>query len=701
MSRWKANRAWLLIVIAWLLLAGLLFVVADSSKERTSSVTNHGLPEHRQSVQAQKLVDRYFPSDEGISLFVVLSRNTPFTEQEILEYSLFVEKILESQELKAIHVAEFPPSARQSFVAKDARTFFVPGFLTADLENHAVMELLDVMKAETLAGLPSEVQLDYTGPVGIMADTSKVFSSADVVLILATVAIIFLILIVIYRSLLLAFLPLIGAGIVYIVVDRLLGLLGQLGVLAIEKQALSIMMVLLFAVITDYSLLLFSRFKENLLECLPVQNAMKLSVKCVMEPILFSGGTVLMSMLTLFLASFESYRNFAPVFAVAMAVMIVAGLTLMPALFALAGTKTFRPFRIDKHRLKPVEHTYWGRFSLFVTTNPKKSLAAVMFVLAIGIVMLSPMQYTFNLLDSFPKEMSSVKGYQKLSDAFSAGDVSPSTIILESSESLSAEQIRRLADVLKVREGVAYVHSPQLSEQSEKVAKLTLVPAHNPYTDKAFMTVNTILADQESLLKDTGIEDAKLWIAGDTAVNADIKAVSAFDEQIIMIGVASLILFMLLLQTRSWVMPIYMLATIFLSYGAALGITVFVFHNVLGYEGLSYRIPLYTFLFIVALGVDYSIMLVARVREEQKTRSYPEAVRMGLTKTGGVISSAGFILAATFTVLMTQPVVELQAFGFAVAIGVLLDTFLVRPIAIPALMMLIRQRDISKGIERQ
>jgi RND superfamily putative drug exporter len=140
-------------------------------------------------------------------------------------------------------------------------------------------------------------------------------------------------------------------------------------------------------------------------------------------------------------------------------------------------------------------------------------------------------------------------------------------------------------------------------------------------------------------------------------------------------------------------MPIYMLVTILLSYSAALGITVFVFQNMLGYEGLSYRIPLYTFLFIVALGVDYSIMLVARIREEQKTRSYTEAVRMGLAKTGGVISSAGFILAATFAVLMTQPVVELRAFGFAVAIGVLLDTFLVRPIALPALMMLIRQRE--------
>ncbi|WP_214628949.1 MMPL family transporter [Paenibacillus agaridevorans] len=693
MRWWSANRVWLLIVMAWLLLAGLLSVVADSSKEQTSPITNHGLPELRQSVQAQKLVDRYFPSDEGIPLFVVLSRDTAFTEQEMMDYSVFVEKVLESREFKAIQVAELPASARQSFVAEDAKTFFVPGFLTAELENDAVMELLDVMKEETLAGLPSDVQLDYTGPAGIMADTTRVFSSADVVLILSTVAIIFLILIVIYRSLLLAILPLIGAGIAYAIVDRLLGLAGQLDLFVIEKQALSIMMVLLFAVITDYSLLLFSRFKENLLEGFSVQDAMKLAVRNVTEPILFSGGTVLMSMLTLFLASFESYRNFAPVFAVAVAVMIAAGLTLMPALFALAGTKAFWPFRIDKRRVKPVEQTYWGRFSLFVTSNPKKSLAAVMLVLAIGIAMISPIKYTFNLLDSFPQEMSSVKGYQKLSDAFSAGDVSPSTIIVESSENLSAEQIRRLAEVLKDREGVASVHTAQLSDQSEKVAKLTLVPVHNPFTDKAFLTTDTILADQSSLLQDSGIEDAKLWIAGDTAVNSDIKAVNAFDEQIVMIIVALLILFMLLLQTRSWIMPIYMLVTILLSYSAALGITVFVFQNMLGYEGLSYRIPLYTFLFIVALGVDYSIMLVARIREEQKTRSYTEAVRMGLAKTGGVISSAGFILAATFAVLMTQPVVELRAFGFAVAIGVLLDTFLVRPIALPALMMLIRQRE--------
>lgn len=692
MNAWKEKRTWLAILATWILLMGLLSIVSDSSKEHTSTVTNNGLPGHKQSVEASLRLEEYFPSAEGIPLFVVLSKSEPFEEQEYLEYAANVANVLEENKLKTVHVDRFPPSARNSFLSEDGKTSFIPGFVTAELEGHAMVELLDTVRTGMLDCMPAELQIDFTGPAAIIADTSSVFASADVALILATVAIIFLILIVIYRSLLLAILPLIGAGIAYTVVDRLLGLLGESGIFTIEKQALSIMMVLLFAVITDYSLLLFSRFKENLIQGMAVQDAMKFAVRGVTEPILFSGVTVLLSMLTLFLASYEPYRNFAPVFAVAMAVIIAAGLTLMPALFALAGTKAFWPYHIDRYRSKPIEQTYWGRFSYTVTTHPKRMLAAVLLVLSIGITMLLPIQYTFNLLDSFPKEMSSVKGYQTLSEAFSAGDVSPSTVIVQSSEALDVKYLRRLAETLKEREGVANAHSPQISEETEKVGKITLVPTHNPFSDMAFKTINSILADQDTLLKESWIKDAKLWIEGDTSTNVDIKAVSSLDERLILISVAALILLMLLLQTRSWIMPIYMLVTILLSYGAALGLTVFVFQNLLGYEGLSYRIPLYTFIFIVALGVDYSIMLVARIREEQKEKSYKDAVRIGLTKTGGVISSAGLILAATFTVLMTQPVVELRAFGFAVAAGVLVDTFLVRPIAIPALMMIFRQQ---------
>ena len=146
---------------------------------------------------------------------------------------------------------------------------------------------------------------------------------------------------------------------------------------------------------------------------------------------------------------------------------------------------------------------------------------------------------------------------------------------------------------------------------------------------------------------------------------------------------------MLGIQTRSLLAPLYMMATILLSFGAALGIMVFFFQDLLGYTGVSYRIPLYTFVFIVALGVDYSIMLMSRIREEKRHLPIKEAVLEGVGKTGSVISSAGLLLAATFAVLMTQPVMELRAFGFAVFVGVLVDTFLVRPIIIPAIIVLL------------
>lgn len=694
MKIFKEKKRWFVILLIWIIAAGVLSSIAPHAKEVTSPNKNSGLPETDESIQAEKALKEYFPSSEGVPLFIVVHDKDGLKKKDVNKAITNIEKVMSDadNDFTVVPLSKMPEQARASFFSKDNTTFFLPVLFPKGMENKNVKTTMDDLKKQVAKEQPSKLETYFTGPAGIVADTYEMFSKADVVLILGTVALIFIILIAIYRSPLLAFIPLIGAGIAYSVVDGLLGLMGKADWFAIDSQSLSIMMILLFAVITDYSLLLFARFREELEKGLHVNEAMKNALNFVKEPIVFSGGTVFLSMLTLFFAVYESYRGFAPVFAVAVALMIVAGLTLMPALFAIAGEKSFWPSNPRKRAEKRAgKENFWHKLGRFVTEKPWIAMAPILIVLVIFASMIRHVNYSFNLLDSFPKDMSSIQGYNVLNDAFSAGEIAPSTVIVIAKDNLTTEQLTTLVEKLNKQKSVnkAEIQGNAYAENHENVAKINLVLNNNPYTEKAFDDIEKLRKDSKQILSDSHIDNAKMLIAGETAQNADIRAASHGDEIRIIILMTVLIMVMLGIQTRSLLAPVYMMATILLSYGAALGFSVFFFQDLLGYKGISYRIPLYTFVFLVALGVDYSIMLISRIREEQKHLPIKDAVREAVGKTGGVISSAGLILAATFAVLITQPVMELRAFGFAVAVGVLVDTFLVRPIVIPALIVIL------------
>ncbi|WP_257391591.1 MMPL family transporter [Halalkalibacter krulwichiae] len=215
----------------------------------------------------------------------------------------------------------------------------------------------------------------------------------------------------------------------------------------------------------------------------------------------------------------------------------------------------------------------------------------------------------------------------------------------------------------------------------------------NPYDQAALDLVDHLIESKEKLLSSSGLnsDEYQLYFSGETANSADIRAVSNRDTTLVVLFVTLVIFAMLIFHTRSLIAPIYMMATILLSYASALGLSWFFFENVFGYDGMSYLIPLYAFVFLVALGVDYNIMLISRIREENRTFAIKEAVYRGVALTGGVISSAGLILAATFGVLMTQPILELFMFGFIVSIGILLDAFVIRGMLVPAIVTLLKQ----------
>ncbi len=687
----KGKRLWWTFIVAWLALTVILSGLAPGAKEFAQSNKDAGLPADAASIIADRQIEEHSPQDGGMPLFSVLHKEEGLTEAEILEFTAAlatVETETPFGEIELPPIANLDANHLEAFLSDDEKTFFVPITMPEGLEGSELHDLIGTMKDKVSKQVESDVELSWTGPAAIAADAIELFSRADVVLLLSTIGIILILLLVIYRSPLLTLIPLVAAAIVYAVVDRVIGLSASAGLFTVESQALSIMTILLFAVVTDYSLLIFSRYREELKRHESVHDAMRETMRHVREPIFFSGSTIVLGVATLFFTIYAPYRNFAPAFVIAAATMLIAGLTLLPALFAVIGRKAFWPI-IPKYGEETKEKkSIWGKIANTVTKRPVLFMVPITLLLLLGTWNVTNMEESYDLIDSFPEDLSSRVGYERLSESFSPGSLAPGTLLFVSDQELDAEGLQTVVDGINGIEGVedASTRGNPLSED-KKSAKFSLTFEGNPYDVNAFDTVLEIRNEGESLLKATGLEGTELLIAGETAKNADLRDINKRDTTLVMVLMTFLITIMLGLQTRSVIAPIYMMGTILLSYAATFGLSIYLFKVFLDLDAISYRMPLYSFVFLIALGVDYSIMLIARIREELKVMPFEDAVRRGVERTGGVISSAGLILAATFLVLATMPLYELKLFGMIMALGILIDTFIVRPLLIPAILI--------------
>ncbi|MFS0780245.1 MMPL family transporter [Bacillus sp. 1P06AnD] len=697
----RSKKGVLSIIAIWLIAVIVLTLVAPAAKDQVSKSDGSGLPETALSEKAQKQMDAYFKEDDGTPAIAVFTSKEKLTKQQLKEIGDASKAISEnhSKNIKEVlPLYKMPPQAQAALLSKDGTSITLPVTLKSGLESKDITSVLKDLKKEIKQNVSDSVKVKWTGPAAIASDSVQLFSNADVVLILATVAIILILLILIYHSPLLAIIPLLACGIVYLVVDRVLGLMGKAGV-HLDQQSLSIMSILLFAALTDYSLFVFARFREELKTRKNKYESMFHAMKSVAEPIFFSGSTVFVAMLMLFFASDAGYRNFAPIFSSAMVIILIGGLTLVPALFTLFGKKAFWPF-IPKNGVQKKEKQHiWDKIGVFVSRRPKTIIAVITLLLVVFSLNTFNIKYSFNLLKSFPSDMESRQGFEILEDKYSPGSLAPTNVLITSDHQLDPEKLTAIAQQLEKQKGVesispssetiAKAYQNNVSEDG-KAVKLQMILKDNPYTLDAIAAMDQLNDHRSGILKDSNAHnDYHLYFTGETAQQADMNKANDRDTLVVVILVTVFIMVMLGLQTRSIIAPIYMMVTILLSYFAALGLGMWIFDHIFGYDAMSYRIPLYTFVFLVALGVDYNIMLVSRIKEEMGSFSLKEAVHLGIGKTGGVISSAGLILAATFAVLTTQPIQELFMFGFMVAIGVLMDTFLVRSMLVPAIILIL------------
>jgi len=515
------------------------------------------------------------------------------------------------------------------------------------------------------------LQTHITGPAGYAAASAKAFNGIDGVLLLGTVLIVIVILLVCYRSPVLWLFPVASAGVALVVAEGIIYLLAGYGGLTVNALSVGILTVLVFGAGTDYALLLVARYREELRHTEDRHVAMGVALTRAGPAVIASASTVILGLLCLSFAETNSTKSLGPVAAIGVAVALLAMLTLLPALLVVFGRRMFWPFVPRNGSAEPTLDGPWARMGRRIARRPRPVwilTALLLGVLALGITSLHADGLTN--AQAYRGHPAAVQGEQVVAEHFPAGVGSPVIVIADAAGASTADHI--LANTA----GIASVTAP-LVRHGETYLQGTLV---SPSDSTAASNVIERLRAEYQRSPQLGA-----LVGGTTAVNLDVERAATHDRNLIIPIVLVVVFAILALLLRALIAPLLLMATVVLSLLATLGVSSFVFTHVFGFAGEDAAMPLYIFVFLVALGIDYNIFLMSRVREESKRSGTLFGAITALGATGGVITAAGFVLAGTFAVLSTLPLTTFTEVGFAVAFGVLLDTVIVRSVLVTAL----------------
>ncbi|WP_213619571.1 MMPL family transporter [Paenibacillus sp. J22TS3] len=694
----------------WVLIAGLLNMLWPGVNKETIN-NSPNLADSKPSVQAEAVAAREFPNGKGLPALIVWHREGGLRDEDLLHIQKLTEQaegspLPEQSFVVPLHKAPLP--ALKAQLSTDGSTLAAPILFNASAETDQLKESLVQFKSRAAAEFGSdpfaventaggEMTARVTGPVGISIDATGLFKNADFSLLMSTVVLVLVILLLIYRSPILALIPLIAVGFAYGVVSPILGIMAHKGWIVADSQSISIMTVLLFGAGTDYCLFLISRFRQLLHEEGSKGKALKRAITGSSGAIAMSGFTVVLSLFALLLAEYGAYHRFAVPFSISILIMFIASLTLVPALLAIFGRASFWPFvprtpEMEQERARAKgrsarePHKSRMRIGSLVVRRPWAVMLVTVLVLGVLASFSSQIKYTYDLLSSFPKNMASREGFDLIGQQFSKGELAPVKLMVD-----TQGQATDLEGKLAQLDYVDQVGKPQKGKMNPNIISYDLQLKMNPYSMEAMNHIPDLRAAAEQSLASSGVSspDQAVWISGATATQYDTRVTGDRDTRIIIPVVIGLITLLLLIYLRSVVATVYLVLTVILSYFSALGLGWVILHYGLGAEAIQGAIPLYSFVFLVALGEDYNIFMISSIWEKRKHMPLKQAVKEGVSETGAVITSAGIILAGTFAVLASLPIQVLVHFGIITAVGVLLDTFIVRPFLVPAITVLL------------
>jgi RND superfamily putative drug exporter len=700
------------LVLIWLAAFGAGGAAFGSLSDVSTNDQAQFLPASAEATEVTELQGG-FRDGEEIPAIVVVASDEELDESRLEAIDDLRAELLEVDGVRA-------GDASPVLVSDDghAAQLIIPIDSGDDAEGPAgsVAELREAIAANPIPG----TEIAVTGPAGFTADLSAAFSGIDGLLLAVALAAVFVILIIVYRSPLLPIIVLFTSLTALCASVLTVVSLARADLLLLSGQTQGILFILVIGAATDYALLYIARYRETLATHERKWDATWAALRGAWEPIVASGGTVIVGLLILLASELTSNKILGPVAAIGIVFAILAALTLLPALMLWAGRAAFWPRRVahvgeaerHHHRHASGVHTatareesdlpdrgLWAGVGRLVSRRPRT--VWIVSVLVLGVMSLGLVQLD---ADGVPSsefvlgESQARDGQELLGEHFPAGSGTPAVVIGPEDE------LQEMADVALVTEGVSAV-SVLAADSPAGSAPVTAegieafgppgTPAPEPTVVDGNVLLQATLDDASDSLEAeatvAALRDAldevgtEVLVGGQTAVALDTNAAAIADRTLVIPLVLAAILLILMLLLRAVVAPLILIGSVVLSFAAALGVSALVFEHLFHFPGADPSVPLFGFVFLVALGVDYNIFLMTRVREESLRFGTRQGILRGLRLTGGVITSAGLVLAATFAALGVLPILFLAQISFIVAFGVLLDTFLVRTLLVPAL----------------
>ncbi len=700
----------LAVIFAWLGIAGVGGPAIGSLSTVQSNDQESFLPDGVESVQAANAAAAFDNSGELPGFVIFETSGEPATPEQLASWRAFTTSLagqpVDSGNPALGTVGDYfvdPKAPGQPVVvpfipSQDGQAALVLVPLSADkvtavdaAGKNPLGDVIDGIRASAEASAAGGT-VHIAGPAGLIADLSAAFAGIDGLLLLVTLSAVLIILVLVYRALVLPFVVLFTSISALALAGGVVYLLAKNDVLPLNGQSQGILFILVVGAATDYGLLLVSRYREELTRVESKWTAMTRAWRACLEPIAASAGTVIIGLLCLLLSSLNSNRSLGPVGAIGIASAFIAAMTLLPALL-MAGRWLFWP-RIPR----VVEHDaeghvvgrkpgVWERISVFVGRRPRRIWAITAIALGLACLLVPTLKASgTSQTDVFLTDVDSIAGQEALNDHFPGGSGNPVVIIAP--EAAAQQVVDAVAGVQGISgepvvltaagTGPQAAGAPPLVVNGEVQIQATL-SAQSDSEDAQ----NAVRAVRDSVHAIPQYGD-QILVGGNTAIQIDTVDTSASDLRLIIPVILGAVLLVLILLLRSLVAAVLLVIATVLSFGAALGVSALVFNHVFNFPGADPAVPLFAFVFLVALGIDYSIFLMTRAREEVAFHGPREGVMRGLRLTGGVITSAGIVLAATFAALAVLPILFLAQIAFIVAFGVLLDTFIVRTLLVPA-----------------
>ncbi|HQR28026.1 MAG TPA: MMPL family transporter [Nocardioides sp.] len=653
-TKWLVLGFWLVAVVALAPLAGKL---TDVQNNETSS----WLPDSAESTRALAKLEA-FQDPNAIPTVIVYERTSGLTRQD------FAAATTQAKELATLDGVSGPVVG--PIPAKDGQA--MQTVVTFDLGKNGWSLMPDTVdRIREIAPEGDGLTVHVTGAGGQAADSAAAFEGLDSTLIYASAMVVIIILLLTYRSPTLWLLPVFSAVVSLVVAQALVYVLAKYADLTVNGQSQAILTVLVFGAGTDYALLLVARYREELRRHEDRHEAMAFALHRAAPAIFASASTVILGMLTLTLAELNSSAGLGPVSAVGVAVALLVMITLLPALLVIFGRWVFWPKRPWFGSPEPTTTGFWARVGRRIARAPRRVWVVTAILLAVaglGITKLDANGLTTE--ESYTKEFDSVVGQKVLTRHGLADESNPVLVVA------NAEKSAEVQGAMNRLNGIGELSTPVVKDG---VVFLSAPIEGDATAPSAFETVDKV---REAV---HAVDGADALVSGTSAIFDDVEKASQRDNRVVIPAVLLVVLMVLIVLLRALVSPLLLIGTVVLSFAAALGLSALLFTYVFGFAGTDASIPLFVFVFLVALGIDYNIFLMTRVREETQTRGTRQGSLVALAATGGVITSAGIVLASTFLVLSTMPLVAFVEVGVAVALGVLLDTLVVRSVLVTAL----------------